>query len=850
MIEKTYDYKNWERVLYEKWLSSKVFRATVEEAKGRRVFVIMMPPPNVTGNIHMGHVLDNTIQDVVARYKRMSGYYVLWQPGTDHAGIATQNVVERELKKEGKTRWDLGREEFIKRVWEWKEKYGNLIIESLRKLGISPDWDRLRFTLDEGYSKAVITAFVRLYEEGLIYRGYRLINWCPRCGTALADDEVEREEEEGYIYYLRYPLVDGGYVVVATTRPETYLGDTAVAVNPEDERYKHLIGKRVRLPFINREIPVIADRSVDMDFGTGVVKITPAHDFNDWEVSERHNLPKIQVIDFDGKINENGGPWANLDRFSAREQIVKAFAEAGLLEKVEKHKYSPGRCYRCSTVIEPLPSMQWFVKMKPLAERALEAYEKGEFVIIPEMFGKIYKNWLENVKDWCISRQIWWGHRIPAYYGPDGEVFVAESYEKALEKAEKFYGQRVELKQDEDVLDTWFSSWLWPFATLGWPEETEDYKVFYPTHFLQSGWDILFFWDARMIMAGIFFTGKVPFKVLYLHGLLRDKFGRKFSKSLGNSPDVFELLDKYGADGLRFGVMSLTPEGRDIRFDENQLLVGRNFANKMWNINRFIISNIEGEVEFERPKPDRLYQKWALHMLGEYIEKITQNLESYSFDDYAKNVYHLIWSNIADWLVEASKPYLKDGDENAKRVLLYVWINSLKLAHPLMPFITDAIYETLPIKNKEITLMRTEWPKREFEFPEEYRLYEDVRDAIVNFRAIKDLVGLKVAPYKGEIDETFEFLAGAEKREAEIWVRIPSKLEVYIGLTKEQREKVILRLRREKEQLEKVIAKIEERLSSDFVNKAPEDVVRNEREKYESLKAKLSDINRQLEVLS
>ncbi|MEO0139843.1 MAG: valine--tRNA ligase [candidate division WOR-3 bacterium] len=860
-IEKTYDFKEWERFLYSKWLDAKVFRATVDEARGKRVFTIMMPPPNVTGNIHMGHVLDNTIQDVVARFKRMTGYYVLWQPGTDHAGIATQNVVERELKKEGKTRWEVGREEFIKRVWEWKEKYGNLIIESLKKLGISPDWDRLRFTLDDGYSKAVIEAFVRLYEAGLIYRGYRLINWCPRCGTALADDEVEREEESGYIYYLRYPLTEGGYIVVATTRPETYLGDVAVAVNPQDERYKGLIGKRVKLPFVGKrvdaegkevypEIPIISDESVDMGFGTGAVKITPAHDFNDWEIGEKHKLPKVQVIDFDGKINENGGEWKGLDRFEARERIVKAFANAGLLEKVEKHTYSPGRCYRCSTVIEPLPSLQWFVKMKPLAQKALEAYDKGELIIVPEMFGKVYKNWLENVKDWCISRQIWWGHRIPAYYGPDGEVFVGRNYEEALQKAEKRYGEKVELKQDEDVLDTWFSSWLWPFATLGWPEETEDLKVFYPTHFLQSGWDILFFWDARMIMAGLFFTGKVPFKVLYLHGLLRDKYGRKFSKSLGNFPDVFELLDKYGADGLRFGVMSLTPEGRDIRFDENQLLVGRNFANKMWNINRLINMYLEGEVDLVKPNPTKPYQKWALHMLGNYIDVITKNLENYEFDDYVKNLYHLIWSNVADWLVEASKPYIKEGKREALDVLLYVWINSLKLAHPIMPFITDAIYETLPLKNKEITLMKTEWPRREYEYPDEYEYFEDLKEAITVFRSIKDLVGIKSAPYRGDVDESFVFLAGAENGDAEIWVKIPSRFEVYIGLTREQKNKVVQKLNREREELLSVVSKVEKKLSSDFVHKAPKHVIENEREKYKTLKAKLSDIERQLEMLN
>ncbi len=859
-VEKIYDYKRWEKRLYDKWLNSGVFKSDVDKAKKGKPFTIMMPPPNITGNIHMGHVLDNTIQDVIARYKRMKGYEVLWQPGTDHAGIATQNVVERELKKEGKTRWEIGREEFLNRVWKWKEKYGNLIIESLKRLGISPDWERLRFTLDEGYSEAVIEAFVRLYEAGLIYRGYRLINWCPRCGTALADDEVEREEEMGELYFLKYPIVDGGFITVATTRPETYLGDVAVAVNPKDERYKGLVGKKAKLPFVgirkdneggevSPEIPIIADESVDMEFGAGAVKITPAHDFNDWEIGNKYGLPKVQVIDFKGRINENGGRWKGLDRYKAREEIVKAFSENGLLEKIEKHTYSPGRCYRCGTIIEPLPSLQWFVKMKPLAEKALKVYEEGKLKIIPEMFGKIYRNWLENVRDWCISRQIWWGHRIPAYYGPDGEVFVGRSYEEALSKAEKHYGRRVELKQDEDVLDTWFSSWLWPFATLGWPEKTEYLRVFYPTHFLQSGWDILFFWDARMVMAGLFFTGEVPFKVLYLHGLLRDKYGRKFSKSLGNSPDVFELLDKYGADGLRYGVMSLTPEGRDIRFDENQLLVGRNFANKMWNIARFINMHIQGDVELGEPKPAKTYHKWALHMLKLYTEKITSNLENYEFDAYAENIYHLVWSNIADWLIESAKVDLKNGDKETLNLLLYVWVNALKLVHPLMPFITDAIYDTLPLKNKEITLMKTPWPSLEFEFPKEYEDFENIKEAVVEFRAIKDITGLKRAPYKGDVDEVFPILAGAFRGDAEVWVRIPSRIEVYIGLSKKQKNKVITKLTKEKSQLENIIRRIEKKLNSDFIKRAPAEIVEKEKEKYAHIKRKLESINQQLDTL-
>ncbi len=862
-MDKTYNYREWERKLYEKWLKHRLFRATAEEAKrsGKPTFTIMMPPPNVTGDIHLGHVLDNTIQDVVARYKRMAGFYVLWQPGTDHAGIATQNVVERELAKEGKSRFDLGREEFLKRVWEWKEKYGGRILQALKRLGVSPDWDRVRFTLDEDYSLAVKTAFVELYRAGLIYRGKRLINWCPRCGTALADDEVEREEEQGKIYYLRYPLADGdGYITVATTRPETYLGDTAVAVNPEDERYKHLIGKKVRLPFVGErkdidgnpvppEIPIIADPVVDMEFGTGAVKVTPAHDFNDWEIGERHNLPKVQVIDFNARMNENAGRWAGLDRFEAREEIVKAFAEEGLLEKVEDHTYAPGRCYRCGTVIEPLPSLQWFVRMKPLAEPALKVWEEGELKIIPEMFGKIYRNWLTNVRDWCISRQIWWGHRIPVWYGPDGKEFVAYDEEEARRQAREYYGKEVPLEQDEDVLDTWFSSWLWPFATLGWPKETEDLKVFYPTQFLQSGWDILFFWDARMVMAGLFFTGKVPFEVLYLHGLLRDKYGRKLSKTLKNYREVFELLEDYGADGLRYGVLSLTPEGRDIRFDEKALEVGRNFANKIWNATRLLVLSSEGvgiDLKFE---PEKLYQKWALHTLKLYAERITEALENYRFDEYAHLIYHLIWSNLTDWFLESLKPDLKAGDRNAINLAYYVWLNALKMVHPLMPFISDAAYENMPLPEKAPSLMRTEWPKVPYSFPEEYGEYEALKEAVREFRAIRDTIGLKRAPYRGEVDPIFEVLAGAERGEADVWVRLPSRLEVYIGLSREQRDKVVSRLKKEIGQLEKVIGKIERKLSSDFVKKAPAHIVEAERRKYEELKEKMTALKRQLEAM-
>ncbi|NPB04040.1 MAG: valine--tRNA ligase [Thermotogae bacterium] len=862
-MDKTYNYREWEKKLYEKWLKHKLFRATAYGAKrsGKPTFTIMMPPPNVTGDIHLGHVLDNTIQDVVARYKRMAGFYVLWQPGTDHAGIATQNVVEKELAKEGKSRFDVGREEFLRRVWAWKEKYGGRILEALKRLGVSPDWERTRFTMDEDYTLAVKTAFVKLYRAGLIYRGKRLINWCPRCGTALADDEVEREEEQGKIYYLRYPLANGGgYVVVATTRPETYLGDTAVAVNPEDERYKHLIGKKVRLPFVGErrdidnnpvgaEIPVIADPVVDLEFGTGAVKVTPAHDFNDWEIGERHDLPKVQVIDFNAKMNKNAGRWAGLDRFEAREKIVKAFAEAGLLEKIEDHSYAPGRCYRCKTVIEPLPSLQWFVKMKPLAYPALKVWERGQLKIVPEMFGKIYRNWLANVRDWCISRQIWWGHRIPVWYGPDGKEFVADDEEEARQQAKEYYGRDVELKQDEDVLDTWFSSWLWPFATLGWPKETEDLKVFYPTQFLQSGWDILFFWDARMVMAGLFFTGEVPFEVLYLHGLLRDKYGRKLSKSLKNYREVFELLDDYGADGLRYGVLSLTPEGRDIRFDEKALEVGRNFANKIWNATRLLVLSSEGVDIDLRFKPEKLYQKWALHTLKLYTKRITDALESYRFDEYAHLIYHLIWSNLADWFLESLKPDLKAKDENAIDLAYYVWLNALKLAHPLMPFITDAAYEKMPIPEKAPSLMSMEWPEVPYDFPTEYDEYEALKEAVREFRAVRDIIGLKRAPYRGKVDPIFEVLAGAESREAEIWVRLPSKVEVYIGLSEEQKDKVISRLKKEIDQLEKVIGRIEKKLASDFVKKAPAPVVEAERRKYKELKGKLATLRRQLEAM-
>ena len=714
---------------------------------GRPPFSIVIPPPNVTGRLHMGHALNNTLQDIVIRYKRMDGYEAGWFPGTDHAGIATQNVVEKELAKEGKTRHDLGREEFVRRVWQWKEKYGSEIIEQLKALGTSCDWTRTRFTLDEGLSRAVRTAFVRLFEEGLIYRGDYMINWCPRCETAISDIEVEHREVDGHLYYVRYPLEDGGYVTIATTRPETMLGDTGVAVNPNDERYRHLIGKTAILPILGRKIPIVAAEEVDPEFGTGVLKITPGHDPVDFEIGKREGLPAVNILNGDGTINENGGPFAGMDRYQAREAIVARLKEEGLLEKVVPYRHAVGHCERCDTAVEPLISTQWFVKMRPLAEPAIQAVKQGKIRFIPERWAKLYFEWLENIRDWCISRQLWWGHRIPVWYGPDGRAFAAMDEEEARAKARAHYGQDVELRQDEDVLDTWFSSALWPFSVMGWPDQTEDLKRFYPTSLLITGFDILFFWVARMVMMGLKFMGEVPFREVYITPLIVDERGQKMSKSRGNAIDPMEVKEKQGMDALRFTLSHASSKGRAWRLSWDQLEEARNFLNKIWNMARFILQNTE-DLPAGLPLAGRELaweDRWILSRLARTVERVRQELDRYNFHLVAEALYHFTWDELCDWYLEVAKVRLSGEDAEARRtcqlVLRGVLDTLLRLMHPYMPYITEEIWRHL---GKEGTIALAEFPRPTPERidPEAERLFDLFRELVTEVRAIRAELGV------------------------------------------------------------------------------------------------------------
>ncbi len=694
-MEKAYNPGAIEERWYQRWEEAGIFTPPEQGEP----YSITIPPPNVTGILHMGHALDHTLQDIPVRFQRMRGRRTLWLPGTDHAGIATQNVVERALKAEGQDRADLGREKFVERVWEWVHEYGGTITRQIRRMGQSVDWTRERFTLDEGLSKAVGTVFQRLYEKGLIYRGNYIINWCPRCHTALSDEEVTHLERDSHLWHIRYRSADGGEgVVVATTRPETMLGDTAVAVNPTDERYQELIGSEVVLPLLDRPIPVVADAAVDPAFGTGAVKVTPAHDPNDFEIAGRHDLPRVVAIDGNGKITAEGGPYQGQDRFTARKAVVADLERLGLLVKVEDHRHAVGHCYRCSTVIEPALSDQWFVRMKPLAEKALAALERGEPRIQPARWEKVYRHWLENIRDWCISRQLWWGHRIPVWYCLDsGHAHHVVSVTEPDQPCPICGGTAWE--QDPDVLDTWFSSWLWPFSTMGWPEETDDLKVFYPTSLLISGYDILFFWDARMVMAGLEFTGRVPFETLYIHGMIQDELGRPMSKSLGNGIDPIEMIDKYGADAVRFSLCVLTTEGQDIKLSESKFEMGRNFANKLWNASRFALMHLEGhepvtgEVELE------LADRWILSRFEGRVRHLTHLLEQLKYSEAAREIYAFTWNEFCDWYLELVKNRLQDpaSDEAAaaRTVLAYVLDGILRLLHPYMPFVTSEIRERL-----------------------------------------------------------------------------------------------------------------------------------------------------------
>ena len=712
-LPKVYEPQEAEGRIYEKWEKAGCFRGHRDPQ--RKPFTIVMPPPNVTGQLHMGHAMDCTLQDILIRFKRMQGYAALWVPGTDHAGIATQIKVEEDLRvNEGLSRYDLGREKFLERVWQWKEKYGSRIVAQQKKMGVSCDWDRARFTMDEGCSKAVRETFCTLYEKGLIYKGSRIINWCPHCITALSDAEVEYIDKPGHLWYIRYPLADGsGDIVVATTRPETMMGDTGVAVNPEDEKFKHLIGKKCILPIMNREIPIVGDEYCEIGFGTGAVKMTPAHDPNDFEVGLRHNLEVIRVIADDGKINENGGPYAGLDRYECRKAIIRDLEEQGYLIKTEPYSHNVGTCYRCHNDVEPLISAQWFVKMEPLAREALRVVNEGEVRFVPERFAKTYTNWMENCHDWCISRQLWWGHQIPAWYCDDcGHINVEREDPTKCEKCGSTH-----LTREEDVLDTWFSSALWPFSTLGWPENTEDLAYWYPTSVMVTGYDIIFFWVARMIFSGCEQMKKIPFHTVLIHGLVRDDKGRKMSKSLGNGIDPLEMAEKYGADALRFNLITGNSPGNDMRFYVEKCEAMRNFANKIWNASRFVQMNLSIETcALPAAKDMAAEDKWVLSRLNTLVKEVTENLESFEIGVASAKVYDFLWDTYCDWYIELTKTRLNGEDEAAKlvaqNVLCYVLTQLLKLLHPFMPFLTEEIYQALPrIEGDESILMVSRWPE-------------------------------------------------------------------------------------------------------------------------------------------
>ena len=733
-LSKVYDPHEVEERIYQQWEENKCF-AGVRDAK-KKSYTIVMPPPNVTGQLHMGHAMDCTLQDILIRFKRMEGYAALWVPGTDHAGIATQIKVEEELRvKEGLTRYDLGREKFLERVWDWKHKYGDRIVAQQKKMGASCDWDRARFTMDEGCSKAVRETFCELYEKGLIYKGSRIINWCPHCVTALSDAEVEYVDKPGHLWHMRYPLTDGsGYLVVATTRPETMMGDTGVAVNPNDEKFKHLIGKKCILPIMNREIPIVGDEYCEIGFGTGAVKMTPAHDPNDFEVGLRHNLDVIRVIADDGTINENGGKYQGMDRYECRKAIVRDLEEQGYLVKTEDYSHNVGTCYRCHNDVEPLISAQWFVKMEPLAKEALRVVYDGDIKFVPERFAKTYTNWMENVHDWCISRQLWWGHQIPAYYCDDcGEMTVSK---ETVTTCPKCGGKHVH--QDEDVLDTWFSSALWPFSTMGWPDKTPELDYFYPTSVLVTGYDIIFFWVARMIFSGMEQMKAVPFRDVFIHGIVRDDKGRKMSKSLGNGIDPIEVIDKYGADALRFTLSTGIGPGNDTRFYYERVEANRNFCNKIWNASRFLLMNLEAE-DFTLPTQLDLEDKWILSKYNTLVKEVTENIDKYELGIAADKLYSFIWDNFCDWYIELCKTRLtgedKEASLRAQKVLGHVLSGTMQLLHPFMPFITEEIWQALPHEGPSI--MVSSWPKADDSliFPAEEAEMEEIMAAI---RAIRN----------------------------------------------------------------------------------------------------------------
>lgn len=869
-LAKAYEPREVEDRIYDFWLQGGYFHAEVDPEK--KPYTIVIPPPNITGQLHMGHALDETIQDILIRFKRMQGYSALWLPGTDHASIATEAKIVEAMKKEGLTKEDVGREGFLERAWDWKAKFGGRIVEQLKKLGSSCDWERERFTLDEGCSEAVKEVFVRLYEKGLIYRGERIINWCPHCKTSISDAEVEFDEHDGNFWHLRYPLTDGtGELRLATTRPETLLGDTAVAVHPDDERYKAYVGKTVTLPLVGREIPVVADEYVEMDFGTGVVKITPAHDPNDFEVGLRHNLPVINVMDEGAVINENGGKYQGMTREEARKAIVKDLDDGGYLVKVEPIKHNVGSCYRCGTVVEPRVSKQWFVKMEPLAKPAIDVVREGKIRLIPERMEKIYYNWMENIKDWCISRQLWWGHRIPAWYCEDcGETIVAK---ETPEKCPKCGGSH--LHQDEDTLDTWFSSALWPFSTLGWPEKTPELSYFYPTDTLVTGYDIIFFWVARMIFSGLEHMGDIPFKTVFFHGLVRDAQGRKMSKSLGNGIDPIEVIEKYGADALRFTLVTGNSPGNDMRFTEEKLESSRNFANKIWNAARFIHMNIDGfDVKNELPESLTLEDQWIVSALNTVTKEVTENLEKYELGIAVQKLYDFIWDQFCDWYIELAKTRLMAKDETsvgARQVLVWTFTSILKLMHPFMPYITEEIWQTMPHEGE--ALMAADYPiyNEKYAYPqaeaEMHRIMETIR-AIRNRRAEMNVPPSRRAKVyvASSFEETFrkgaQFvarLAYASEVEVGEAFSIPGAVsivtadaKVYIPMDElVDKEAELKRLNKELETAQKQLDQVNAKLNNPgFTGKAPANVVEGARQNAQKLEDKIKMIASSIEALN
>ena len=868
-LAKQYNPAEVEDRTYKFWCDNKYFHAEVDKTK--KPYTIVIPPPNITGQLHMGHALDNTLQDILIRWRRMQGYDALWLPGTDHASIATEAKIVEAMRKEGVTKEEIGRDEFLKRAWAWKDQYGSRIIEQLKKMGSSCDWDRERFTMDEGCSKAVKEVFVNLYNKGLIYQGKRMVNWCPHCRTTISDAEVEYEDQAGHFWHLRYPFKDGsGYVELATTRPETMLGDTAVAVNPNDERYKGIIGKTLILPIVHREIPVVADEYVDIEFGTGVVKITPAHDPNDYEVGLRHNLEIIDVMTDDGHIAEGWGKYSGMDRYECRKEIVKDLEAEGALIKIEDYSHNVGTCYRCHSTIEPRLSKQWFVKMEPLAKPAINVVKNGEVKFVPERFSKIYYHWMENIKDWCISRQLWWGHRIPAYYCQDcGEVIVSK---EDVKKCPKCGGNHIE--QDPDTLDTWFSSALWPFSTLGWPDKTPELEYFYPTNTLVTGYDIIFFWVARMIFSAVEHTGKVPFDTVLIHGLVRDAQGRKMSKSLGNGIDPLEVIDEYGADALRFTLATGNSPGNDMRFSDDKVKASRNFANKLWNAARFVLMYLGDDYKFEGlPKELALEDKWIISKVNTLAKDVTANLEKFELGVAIQKLYDFIWDVFCDWYIEISKIRLQSGEgaDTAKAVLVYVLTDILKLLHPFMPFITEEIYQAIPHDTESI--MISKWVEYDdaLNFAAEEEQVEKIMSAvraIRNRRAEMNIPPSRKAAVFVETQDADTFNYGAEfiKRLAyagdvtvaasfenlgNVVTIITESAKIYIPMGE------LVDFEAERKRLEKDLAAAQDKLdfinkklsNPGFVNKAPENVVNKNREDAAKLEEKISGIKASLDSL-